>query len=565
MSHNKQAQVCMLYLLPRELRTIIYEILAVGVVIKFKSHNVYFTNASIMATCQQAAEETRQVFFRVSKVEFHDSDSLVKLITSKSPTIKLIGSNPNTRILEEPRAYRDEVRPYVRVSCLGELDIVKGLLHGQNDPKELSDMLWVTCEKNAFELAMAVVEKMVSLGVDKNAYKHGLCQSVRYGHYILFETMLSVGAELDKEPEYRSWNQYGLHPIQSGVPTGNPLVVGCCFGQYGMVERLLDVGANIHASSERCINGLATACHYGHMDIVELLLTRGADLDGLSASGYNSRSALEAAAENGQEKIFHMLLSRGATLTLVREEGDMFYRACEGGSISILETLLNYGPDLKTTYQNKTYLEAAVGHNRTGVIRWMLQNGVEVDLEGVLGLGSALKVACRCGNLPLTSVLLEAGADINVDITQSTTEYESALQLAAKHGHLHIIKLLIQRRAAINAVGYYGTALTCAAKFCRLDIVEYLLDHAADVNQPGGIWLSPLDAVLSSSDRKHKHKNPAILMCLLRRGAIINPEHRSSRVVVEDKTSYRTLKDSGLYVELGLTAKQTTTRWSCLG
>jgi ankyrin repeat protein len=69
--------------------------------------------------------------------------------------------------------------------------------------------------------------------------------------------------------------------------------------------------------------------------------------------------------------------------------------------------------------------------------------------------------------------LISEGADINIDT--SNMDGHTALQAAARNGHLDIVKLLVTKGADINAKGsedYDKTALQAAARNGHIEIVN---------------------------------------------------------------------------------------------
>jgi hypothetical protein len=81
-------------------------------------------------------------------------------------------------------------------------------------------------------------------------------------------------------------------------------------------------------------------------------------------------------------------------------------------------------------------------------------------------------------------MLLDAGADIDSDEGY-------ALQTAAEHDHMEVVRLLLERGADINRLVTHenmpeGTALQAAAENGNAEMVDVLLEHGADPNLGGG-------------------------------------------------------------------------------
>ena len=99
------------------------------------------------------------------------------------------------------------------------------------------------------------------------------------------------------------------------------------------------------------------------------------------------------------------------------------------------------------------------------------------DSEGV----TPLMIACRYGNIRITTLLLQAHANINQQSKIGTT----ALVLAcySKKVQYELVELLVQSGASVNVKAeQQRTALMIAAERGHTSIVQYLLDEGAPVN-----------------------------------------------------------------------------------
>jgi len=90
-----------------------------------------------------------------------------------------------------------------------------------------------------------------------------------------------------------------------------------------------------------------------------------------------------------------------------------------------------------------------------------------------------LFAASQEGHLHIVKLLLEQGADVNAQKNNGS----SSLFVASANGHLHVIKFLLEQGADINALGFENsTALGHACLFAHLDVVRLLISRGADVN-----------------------------------------------------------------------------------
>lgn len=90
-----------------------------------------------------------------------------------------------------------------------------------------------------------------------------------------------------------------------------------------------------------------------------------------------------------------------------------------------------------------------------------------------------LHTLATANGLELAQLILNSG---KADIDARNMNSETALFLAAKHGHIDFVRLLIIAKAKINHLVLGLTPLFIAAQNNYLDIVQLLLEEGADVN-----------------------------------------------------------------------------------
>ena len=103
------------------------------------------------------------------------------------------------------------------------------------------------------------------------------------------------------------------------------------------------------------------------------------------------------------------------------------------------------------------------------------------------------------GELPLVIYALQKGANLEVAGRDS-------LYYAAKHGHLDVVKYLVEKGVDIN----YFRLLTIPSAKGYTDIVKYLIDNGSPVTQE-----ALAEAV--------RHDHPEIITLLLKHGAEVTP------------------------------------------
>ena len=97
---------------------------------------------------------------------------------------------------------------------------------------------------------------------------------------------------------------------------------------------------------------------------------------------------------------------------------------------------------------------------------------------------ASLFEAARTGKTNTVKLLLEYGIDVDSDIVYVNKNGNTALNIAALHGHTHIISLLLDKGAFVDHVNNNGnTALIYASWEGHLETVRFLLEKCVNVHQ----------------------------------------------------------------------------------
>jgi len=237
-----------------------------------------------------------------------------------------------------------------------------------------------------------------------------------------------------------------------------------------------------------------------------LLLDAGADPDShtIEWGGQGRMSALFDAVERGNLALVQLLVERGAT-----KDGDAFYHACEQSNTAFLDLL--YEPGFEGMVNHKLDFEDAAG------LQWFLDRGVDVNAHRCLH-----HAISRGRGLPIITMLLDAGADVNVPWDRWDVG-RRPLALAARCGHLAAYELLAARGATADldpvdaavlavargesvrlptaappalgnpATDDFGWILGQFALLGHTDVVQALLDSGMSVDTRGWSNFTPLD------------------------------------------------------------------------
>ena len=228
----------------------------------------------------------------------------------------------------------------------------------------------------------------------------------------------------------------------------------------GIIEMLLDAGAQVKAHSDGLGSALQSAAFCGQIEAVGALLALGANAEeqhDYFRPGGTVGSALQGAAVKGDTKIVRILLDNGANVNSNR-----------GWLGTPLQAVMERGME-----DMAMVLMESPGFN-----------------GGITGgyYGSALRLACQNGG-GMMSNTLRAMLTRGAPSTQRVGPYGSLLEVAAHFGFYDKIQLLLDYNATVDKfLGQFGNAIHAASMNGDKRIVKALLDHGADPNCPGH-WL----------------------------------------------------------------------------
>ena len=117
-------------------------------------------------------------------------------------------------------------------------------------------------------------------------------------------------------------------------------------GELDRVERLLQEGADVHATSADGWTPLHLAAHFGHVQVAERLLAHGADVAARSTNP-SANTPLHAALAGRQSLTAGWLIGHGADVNAADAGGwRPVHLAVAGGHFDTLKVLVEQGADL---------------------------------------------------------------------------------------------------------------------------------------------------------------------------------------------------------------------------
>ena len=227
--------------------------------------------------------------------------------------------------------------------------------------------------------------------------------------------------------------------------------------EQDILEAMLGKGAS--ADIARDGNAMIMeAVNLGDVQTLALLLKYHADPNGTDQDGI---TMLMHAANRGNPDMLHALLEKGADIQTVNELGQtvLYYAQF---NVAIWEALLEKGAGNNSDFT--PLLLEAIGSGKTEILAAAIE--YIKDLDGILENGDALLIeAARAENVKMVRILLEAGADPNIE----NHNEETALVIALNNEGEEVVALLEE----------YGALSLEALRMNKL--VGYWFNHNQEV------------------------------------------------------------------------------------
>ena len=224
-----------------------------------------------------------------------------------------------------------------------------------------------------------------------------------------------------------------------------PLLVACWVGHLGIVQRLVEAGADVSVKNESELGVLLPACSSGNVELVRYVL---------------NREGLDHGSDVGEALVW----------------------ACQGGDLEIVRMLMELTPDAEKHKDGCVWVRALVAAAEEGhahVVRELVEKGVNVDALEVswsrTAPRTALCCACERGHVQVVRVLVEEG---RADVHQVGKDGRTPLFWACWSGASDAVNVLLEAGADAGIVGPRGKTVLDVARWMGHDaVVAVLLEH----------------------------------------------------------------------------------------
>uniref|UniRef100_A0A0A9WWU2 Transient receptor potential channel pyrexia n=1 Tax=Lygus hesperus TaxID=30085 RepID=A0A0A9WWU2_LYGHE len=382
---------------------------------------------------------------------------------------------------------------------------------------------------------MAVAFKMVNASKKKPKAQNPLLR--------IYEELVNSGATMPKGRVLRSTEMRSAvqtkkvtTPMHTGVMTGDVEVIryllnsGACLMAwnsdeetalhlavreklyeplkemlYWDADQLNNVGSHweskVDVRDSRGLTPLLLAAQLQWADGVALLLEEGADV---TLTSNKNETVLHFAAKLGDDRMMQEFLSAPNCSKILERRDDQYYtpvcHAVESKSLDCVKLLSNSKANLAVTVPgNLTMLHKAAENNSPDIIAFLAtdESVKQQDLVNKVcrlekGGVAPLHIAALKGYHECVRELIQGGCDVSVKTLPESHRSSTALHLAARHGHLSAMELILMRDTKSHTArdDDYWTPLHVAAARGHSQCVKILLwcnaDLAAAVRDESG-------------------------------------------------------------------------------
>jgi ankyrin repeat protein len=194
----------------------------------------------------------------------------------------------------------------------------------------------------------------------------------------------------------------------------------------------------------------------------------------------NLVTPLMVAVRAGSADVVRWLLDHGATVDAgtKKEDGTALLGACDRGFLDVVKVLVERGADPnRQDSRGWTPLSAAIAQDHTPVAEYLITRGANIHDASVSTERSILMLASERGNTSLVRMLIDKGAAVN----HTDEDGDHALLEAAVAERTEVVALLVKRNAKVDLQNSEGwTALSKAAALGHCEVVKVLCEAGAD-------------------------------------------------------------------------------------
>ncbi|KAK7709647.1 hypothetical protein SLS63_013162 [Diaporthe eres] len=227
---------------------------------------------------------------------------------------------------------------------------------------------------------------------------------------------------------------------------------------------------------------------YDQPDITKMLLKNGADPEQVTSSSNSTALAMASFWDESLEVVRYHLEFKANPNNPDIDGETAVHRSVLGGSLRVLQLLIDHSAQLNVPRKDKStplHLAASEG-SREDIADLLLDKNVDLNGKSEAH-GTILMAAASGGLIRIAERVIKKGVDVN-EICYVPQMYHTALQAAAYHGQLDMVKWLLSKEIGAHADHpgeKQGNALWAAMNgksTMVTSIVKELISAGADIH-----------------------------------------------------------------------------------
>ncbi|KAG9230837.1 ankyrin repeat-containing domain protein [Amylocarpus encephaloides] len=424
----------------------------------------YWEVLGILAKAKDVRDETEEFDFRnairIAALNGHEDSFRTLLAATHQDTSD---SSVDTAILDiiSRLGYVECVRTFLRFDSVKAGDPI------EHPPGRYESGLRRAIESSQLEVCVELLN--VKETMHSGNYDLLIDHTVQLGSLECLELLIQNGDELFEE-------------LASKVALGKALISAVDRNDKGIMAFCLSKHPALDEKDGLYRAPLFTAAYLGRLEMATLLAEAGASTKTTDDDGW---TPLHGSFDNAS--IAEMLLKHGADINVNSKNGTPLYMSSKNGYSEVVKVLLQHDPppDLEIISHSGsdysgTALTIAVDRSQSGVVPLLLEAGANIDLK--VEDQSLLSCALKNRNEDIIKALLEYNPDLNARDADNRT----LLHSINNETPVHLVKLLVNRGADIEAVNDEQlTPLTTAIICSNFELVKYFVSKKAKMNIPG--------------------------------------------------------------------------------
>jgi ankyrin repeat protein/WD40 repeat protein len=446
--------------------------------------------------------------------------------------------------------------------------------------------LWLATANKRTEVVKVLLKSGVEIDSQTNRGNTALLEAAEEHQFNLFQLLIDSGANikhLNKE------GNTALHLILSSNVAENseliamvnklidlgadinaksqkgytPLLLAVKSGYVNVTKALIAAGANPNAKDIRKRTPLLEAVSKGHLEILDILLPLIDDIDHMPISGWNALLNTVDGSNSLKEAlrvdIAQRLLAHGANINSQLNSGKSVLNLAVSNDLKLLFDLyIRSGANVNLTdKQGRTALfEAAFDVNtRADMISTLIAHGADVNLANSDGWSPLLVMANKINSkdelliVKLLTEFLKAG----VNIDHKNSNGYTAVLIATEHNKKALLKVLLDKGASPDLPNNSGwTALMQAINMGDEALFNLLLSANASPNVKADDGWNALHLTVNKSNKGSDEVNSLFAKALLKNGADKNAQTNGGETAVSLAVFNNRIKVFDVLIESGV-------------